>query len=59
MCAICVNAVRAIFPEYANDDKFIDFILWEKTAFPFVSAKHVAYQVLMTRGTVFVDGEGI
>lgn len=58
MCAICVNAVKSIFPEYATD-KFINFVLWDKTAFPFVNANHVVHQILMLRGTVFVDGEGI
>jgi len=59
MCATCVNAVKTVFPEYANDDKFLNFVLWEKTAFPFADGQHVAHQVLMLRGTVFVDGEGI
>lgn len=59
MCAICVNAIKTIYPEYANDDKFINFVLWEKTAYPFAKAEQVVHQVLMLRGTVFVDGEGI
>lgn len=59
MCAICVNAVKTVFPEYAHDNKFMNFVLWEKTGFPFVDSKQVAHQVLMLRGTVFVYGEGI
>ncbi len=57
--AICVNAVRSVFPEYAADDHFISFVLWDRTAFPFVDAGHVAHQVLMLRGTAFIDGEGM
>lgn len=59
MCAKCVEAVRKIFPEYANDDSFINFILWEKTPFPFGNAESVLKQTIATRGTLFVDGEGI
>lgn len=58
MCVICVNEVKAVFPEYA-DDKFINFVLWEKTAFPFADAKHVCRQICVLRGTLFVEGEGI
>jgi len=59
MCSICLDAVKKTFPDYANDDKFINFVLWDKTAYPFAKAEQVVHQILMLRGTVFVDGEGI
>ena len=59
MCATCVDAVHRIFPEYADDDRFLNFVLWDRTAFPFGNADYVVHQVLMLRGVVFVDGEGI
>ncbi|MHA2279836.1 MAG: hypothetical protein ACXAC5_03040 [Promethearchaeota archaeon] len=59
MCVKCVDAVRRVFPEYATDDRFICFILWEKTAFPFANPDRICEQVVEARGIIFVDGEGI
>ena len=43
MCQKCADAMVKYFPD--ADDKTVDFILWNKTAFPMGSAEQVVRQI--------------
>lgn len=50
--------IYRLFPEWANE-KFVDFLLWNRTAFPFATLEETLEQITLLRGTMFVSGEGI
>jgi len=43
MCDLCLAAFREYFPD--GDDELMEFVLWEKTAFPAGSPEQITRQI--------------